>query len=57
VVEAEIIKGRLETEGIPAFVADETSGGIMPFIGSSSGVRVQVAAVDAERAKEILSST
>ncbi len=54
VVEAEIVKGRLEAEGIPAFVADEAGGGVMPFIASSSGVRVQVAREDEARAREVL---
>lgn len=54
VVEAEMVKERLESEGIHALVADEAAGGVMPFVASSSGVRVQVREADAARAREIL---
>jgi hypothetical protein len=54
VVEAEIVKGRLETEGIRAIVADETAGGVMPFLAGSAGVRVQVEESDVDRARTIL---
>jgi hypothetical protein len=54
VLEAEMAKERLESEGIAALVADGGAGGVMPFIASSSGVRVQVAETEVERAKEIL---
>jgi hypothetical protein len=54
VLEAELAKERLASEGIAALVADGGAGGVMPFLASSSGVRVQVAESEAERAKEIL---
>ena len=53
-IEAEIVKGRLQSEGITAIVADGMAAGVMPFVGSSAGVHVQVAKEDAARAKEIL---
>jgi hypothetical protein len=54
-IEAQIVKGRLESEGIPAIIADGMSAGVMPFVGSSSGVHVQVGEENAAKAKEILS--
>jgi len=54
VLEAEMAKERLESEGVAALVADGGAGGVMPFLASSSGVRVQVAETEVERAKEIL---
>ncbi len=54
VVEAELAKERLANAGIPALVADEAAGGVMPYLASSSGVRVQVAQENADRAREIL---
>ena len=53
-IEAQIVKGRLESEGITAIVADGMAAGVMPFVGSSSGVHVQVAEEDVAKAKEIL---
>ncbi len=54
-VDAEIAKSRLESEGIPAFLGNELASGMMPFLSSGlGGVSLQVAAHDAERAKEIL---
>ena len=55
VPEAGLAKDRLEIEGIPAFVIDAQTAGVMPFLtGSTGGVRLQVAAGNAERAREIL---
>jgi hypothetical protein len=54
VAEAELAKERLESEGIRAFVLDAQTGGVMPFLAQSNGVRVQVASEDLQRAKEVL---
>jgi hypothetical protein len=54
VAEAELAKERLESEGIAAFVPDALAGGVMPYLAQSAGVRVQVRAGDALKAKEIL---
>jgi hypothetical protein len=55
VAEAQLAKERLELEGIRAFVIDALTVGVMPYlVGSSGGVRVQVAPGDLERAREIL---
>jgi hypothetical protein len=52
---AQLARERLELEGIAAFVADAMTAGVMPFLTSATGgVRVQVKADDAERAREIL---
>ena len=55
VAQAELARERLELEGVQAFVLDEQTGGVMPFmVGSIGGIRVQVAPGDAEKAREIL---
>jgi Putative prokaryotic signal transducing protein len=55
VAEAQLAKERLELEGVPAFVIDALTAGVMPYLtGSTGGVRVQVAGPDAARAREIL---
>jgi hypothetical protein len=55
VAEAQLAKERLELEGIRAFVLDAQTGGVMPFLASSTGgIRVQVDARDRTRAREIL---
>ncbi|MFC5271047.1 DUF2007 domain-containing protein [Adhaeribacter terreus] len=54
-VEAHILKGRLESEGIPAYVIGENFSTIYPFAAQlTGGVKLKVAATDLERAKEIL---
>jgi hypothetical protein len=56
-VEAEMARNRLEESGIPAFVVDaETVGMLFHFGGALGGVKVQVAESDAERAREILAA-
>lgn len=56
--EAEIIKGRLETEGIPALLRYESAGIIYGFTFDGLGqVQVQVPENLAEIAKTILSRT
>lgn len=47
-VEADMAKARLTAEGIPAFAA-----GGAPFAGAT-GIHLQVAPDDAERAREVL---
>jgi hypothetical protein len=57
VAEAQLAKERLETEGIRAFVIDAQTAGVLPFLTpASGGVRVQVAPVDEQRAREVLGS-
>jgi hypothetical protein len=53
--EADLARQRLELEGIPAFVMDAQTAGVMPYLaGAMGGVRVQVEPKDLQRAKEIL---
>jgi hypothetical protein len=54
VAEAELAKERLELEGVRAFVIGAQTAGVMPYLASSNGVRVQVEPKDRERAREIL---
>ena len=55
VSQAELARERLENEGVQAFVMDEQTGGVMPFMTNAmGGIRVQVAPGDAEKAREIL---
>jgi len=58
VAEAQLARERLSLDGVEAFVIDALTGGVMPFLTSSTGgIRVQVAAGDAQRAREILGVT
>lgn len=52
--DVQIIKGRLEAEGIPVFLKDENTINSDPLIsGAIGGVKLQVYFSDKERAKEI----
>ncbi len=56
-LEAEIVKGRLESEGIPALIRGEAVGSIYGFsTGNLARAEVMVPAPLAERAGEILSA-
>ena len=53
--EAEILRGRLEVEGVPALVADAHTVRAMPFMAiAGGGVRVLVPESYADRALEIV---
>jgi hypothetical protein len=54
VSEAQLARERLELEGIRAFVLGAQTAGVMPYLAGASGVAVQVAPVDVDRAREIL---
>lgn len=51
--DAELAKAVLTDEGVPAFLGDENVTAITPYM-SPMGVKLQVAAEDADRAEEIL---
>nr|WP_299072326.1 DUF2007 domain-containing protein [uncultured Allomuricauda sp.] len=52
--DVQIIKGRLEAEGIPVFLKDENTINSDPLIsGAIGGVKLQVYSTDKERAKAI----
>ena len=51
--EAEIVVGRLESEGIEAWISADDAGGAFPF-SLSGGVQVLVDESDAEEASRLL---
>ncbi|MDC8002691.1 DUF2007 domain-containing protein [Aureisphaera galaxeae] len=54
--EAQIVKGRLESEGIPAFIVDHNAINVDPLVVSGSGgVKLNVYVEDKERALKIMS--
>jgi hypothetical protein len=54
-IEANIMKSKLESEGLTCFVADQNMVSINPLYSNAvGGVRVQVRQGDFEKAKEIL---
>ena len=57
VAQAELARGRLELEGLTAFVIGGQTAGVMPFLTNAmGGVRLQVKPADVARAREILAS-
>jgi hypothetical protein len=57
VIEAEMAKSQLGAEGIGAFLAGAGTLGVMPYLGPSGGIQLQVAEDDVERAREVLGMT
>ncbi len=56
--EAEIVRSRLDLEGVRSFLSDETLVGMNWILGNAvGGVKVQVADSDFARAMEILSAS
>ena len=56
-MEAELLKLRLSSCGIDAFIPDELTAGVAPHIcATRSGIRVQVADTDFEHAQELMAS-
>lgn len=52
---AEIVKGRLEANGIPCYLADENINTIMPIYNQlTGGVKLRVFAHDIERANQLI---
>jgi hypothetical protein len=52
---ARFIQGLLEAEGVQAYLADETAGGMMWHLSNAiGGIKLQVAEADISRAQEIL---
>jgi hypothetical protein len=58
VMHAELVKDRLEVEGIPAFVADDAMGHLYPgaLEPALGGIRVLVREEDLERAQDVLAN-
>lgn len=56
-MEAELLKLKLSSFGIEAFIPDELTAGVAPHIfATKSGIRVQVAEKDAENARAAMQS-
>lgn len=54
-IEAEIVKGRLQASGIECFISDTQTSLLYPFYAEQSpGVRLNILQKDAERAMAIL---
>ncbi|MGN6637370.1 MAG: putative signal transducing protein [Mucilaginibacter sp.] len=52
---AEIIKGKLEANGIPCFIADESMGTMIPIYNQAiGGVKIKVFEYDLEKARQII---
>lgn len=52
--DVQVIKGKLESEGISVFLKDANTVGIEPFASNAiGGIKLQVHPVDEERAREI----
>ena len=55
-MEAEIIRTKLEANGIPSFIADESLGVLYPVYNQGGGgIKLKVFARDVEKCEEILS--
>ena len=54
VIEAEIVLGLLESNGIEATVSSDDAGGQEPQLQLTQGVRVLVAPEDEQRASELI---
>jgi hypothetical protein len=52
--EADLAQERLANEGVDAFVFDEMTSGLMPYLTNASGIRLQVPTDQADKASEIL---
>jgi hypothetical protein len=53
-IEAQLIVGLLESEGLAAALSSDDAGGLEPQLQLTQGVRVLVAPEDAARAREII---
>jgi hypothetical protein len=52
--EADLAQDHLKGEGVDAFVFDDMTAGVMPFLAGPAGIRVQVPTDQLERAREVL---
>jgi hypothetical protein len=57
-MEAEIIRTKLEANGIPSFIADESLGVLYPVYNQGGGgIKLKVFAKDVERSNEVINDT
>jgi hypothetical protein len=52
--EAELVRGLLESAGIPAWVSTDDAGGLYPSFVLTDGARVMIRERDRERATRVL---
>jgi|HubBroStandDraft_1064217.scaffolds.fasta_scaffold173492_2 hypothetical protein len=52
--EADLAQDHLQGEGVNAFVFDEITAGVMPFLGGATSVAVKVPTEQLEKAREVL---
>ncbi len=55
--EAELVRTKLESEGIEAMVEAQDRSNVLPSLDYSNGIHLYVEPEDLERAQEILNST
>jgi hypothetical protein len=55
--EAELVRGKLEREGIEAMIESQDRANVLPSLDYAGGVHLYVEPEDLERAKEIVNST
>jgi hypothetical protein len=56
-IEANLAKGKLESEKIDSFISADDEGGQLPFQLSQEGVQLFVKAADLKKAQKILGTT
>jgi hypothetical protein len=52
--EADLAQDHLRVEGVDAFVFDDMTAGVMPYLAGPSGIRVQVPTEQVTKAREVL---
>jgi|HubBroStandDraft_2_1064218.scaffolds.fasta_scaffold325552_2 hypothetical protein len=52
--EADLAQERLANEGVDAYVLDEMTAGLMPYVTGAGGIRLQVPTEQLEKAREVL---
>jgi hypothetical protein len=52
--EADLAQERLQNEGVEAFVLDEMTAGVMPYLTRAWGIRLQVPTAQLDKAREAL---
>ncbi|HEY9000174.1 MAG TPA: DUF2007 domain-containing protein [Mucilaginibacter sp.] len=58
IMEAEIIRAKLEANDIPSFIVDESLGVLYPVYNQGGGgIKLKVFAKDVERSNEVINDT
>lgn len=55
--EAELVRGLLESAGIPAWVSTDDAGGLYPSFDLADGARVMIRESDRAGAEDVLATT